>query len=569
MPKQKRLSLRRKLFLASIAVGLFIAVAFLLISRYIVNQVVVQRSNRFFQETVDQIGMRVDLQLLNANKKAEIIANSQLLKNYMKDLKYGEINYTIAKYSIMRNVIQMTDLEGIDGIYIFPEGKPTINCYYGEAQLAENDSDTFALEYILEKSNSQRLWVVEADAQKFSQYRTISQNDDFYGIVQIRYHIDVFRNILDPAANNLEGIFFISDENENILVSSEASQIGRNMAGLTWASNLILTHSLTGEPWKLTGVIIKDGIMEQVQIVFLLFGFVFILIVCAIGAYAGLTFRYIQYPLKKILRGFESIAMGNLDTRLEDNVEMEFGFLIDHFNHTAEQIQELIRQVYHQEVSYRKAEISALQGKLNPHFLYNVLDIIYWRVLMQDDEKTAEILVALSDILRYSISQGNEFVFLSEDIHHTESYLKIQQILHENRLQYDFDIDVELENIRVPKLIMQPVVENAIKYAFSGRDGVLHISIQGKSCGEDILFSIRDDGTGMDKETTDAVLAAAAGDMVKENGLGLQLVHKRLEHTYGKGYGIEIDSVLNEGTEVRLRLKWNTETSLWENLKIK
>lgn len=566
MPHKKNLSLRSKIFLTSIAVGFFIAIAFLLISRYIVNRVVVHRSNIFFQETVNQIGMRVDLQIQNANKKADMIANGQLLKNYMKDLKYGEINYNIVKYSIMRNVIKLIDLDGIDGIYIFPEGKPTINCYYAEPQLMESDSDAFALKQMLENSDLQKLWVIEPDHQKFSQYRTIRQKDDFYGIVQIRYHIDMFWNVLDPAANNLEGIFFISDENEDILISSFPSQIGMNTADLTWDSDLILTYPLIGETWKLTGVIVKDGIMEQVQIVLFLFGGVFVLIVCVIGAYVGLTFRYIQYPLKKILRGFESIAMGNLDTRLENNVETEFGFLIDHFNHTAERIQELIRQVYHQEVNYRKAEISALQGKLNPHFLYNVLDIIYWRVLIRDDEKTADILVALSDILRYSISQGNEFVFLSEDIRHTESYLKIQQALHENRLQYNFDIDKELESIWVPKLIMQPVIENAIKHGFAGRDEVLHISIQGKSCGEDIVFSIEDDGAGMSKETVEAVLAAVNGEMAKDSGMGLQLVHKRLEHTYGNGYGIEIDSVQNKGTEVRLRLKWSTEINLQENL---
>jgi two-component system sensor histidine kinase YesM len=216
----------------------------------------------------------------------------------------------------------------------------------------------------------------------------------------------------------------------------------------------------------------------------------------------------------------------------------------------------LIETIYQQQRLRRETEIVSLLSKLNPHFLYNSLDMIYWKAIMKGEEDIGGSIVALSNILRYSISHHNEFVTVREDMNQLESYLKIQSMRYQDKLNFSFHIYNEIWDNKMPKLLIQPLVENAIKHAFQSMKHDGHITIRGYPSGSsDLIFEVEDNGVGMPEPQIRTLLAACEQvDSTKETGLGIQLVHQRTKYLYGEGYGISIRSTVGTGTTILLKL---------------
>jgi two-component system sensor histidine kinase YesM len=186
------------------------------------------------------------------------------------------------------------------------------------------------------------------------------------------------------------------------------------------------------------------------------------------------------------------------------------------------------------------------------------LDLIYWKAIIKGEEEVAGIIVALSNILRYSISHKNEFVTVTEDMEQLKNYLMIQRLRFEDKLQYEFKIQKEIVDYKIPKLAIQPLVENCIKYAFQDmrRDG--YILIQGYMDKDDLCFEVIDNGVGMSEEKVQMLYSLCESGS-EEAGLGIQLVHQRAKYIYGEGYGVSIESAIGKGTIIKLRLGQKTE----------
>ena len=247
--------------------------------------------------------------------------------------------------------------------------------------------------------------------------------------------------------------------------------------------------------------------------------------------------RRITKPIKELEQHMNNFNNDLSKINLKGDVSIEILSLQNHFNEMIDRIKYL-----------REYEINALYSQINPHFLYNTLDTIIWMAEFQDTEKVISITKALSNFFRISLSNGKEKIPLKEEINHIKEYLYIQKQRYEDKLEYKISIQEELENIEVPKIILQPFVENAIYHGIKNLDTTGIISIYSQIIENKIELIIEDNGIGFE--------AAKKQALMKMGGVGIKNVNKRIQYYYGNEYGAKIDSSFKAGARIIITLPY-------------
>lgn len=268
--------------------------------------------------------------------------------------------------------------------------------------------------------------------------------------------------------------------------------------------------------------------------------------------YSTRVSRTITGPVYQLCKKVESIGTGNFTVEpIEtDNVEMDK--LDDGFNEMAVKIQQLLQLEKDNQKALRKAEMELLQAQINPHFLYNTLDSIIWLAEAHQDEEVIQMTSNLSTFFRTSLSKGKDIISIGSEKQQVESYLKIQQVRYSDILEYTIKIPENLMEYNIPKLTLQPLVENALYHGVKNRRGIGHIDVLGIDDGDYIILKVIDDGAGMKPEQLEALREGIYED--RHTGLGLLNVHNRLKLYYGEDYHISFDSVFGEGSTITIRI---------------
>ncbi|NHN30359.1 sensor histidine kinase [Paenibacillus sp. S3N08] len=529
-----------------------------------ISTIYMEQSDAYFRETVHQIGKRVDLQVEKSDNMMQIITGNQVLKNYLKDLKYDSINYNVAKYLITREVLRHTNLEMIDNIYIYPVNHEPISSYYSGPTL-DNHLDMNDLPDSTSPNDKVERMALKTNPFQLTILISIHDEEERLGLLRIDLNETFLSRILDEVKLGNEGEVYIVGNN-TVIFAKDRDLIAKPVSVINQTAGSTVKHSLYNKNWELIGIVPNTEIMNHINRFNRIFFLMVILILLAILVFALATARLIFRPLKMIMKGMESIQQGNLNIILENNKNDEFGTIIHSFNSMADRVKSLIETIYHQQVHYRKAEILSLQAKLNPHFLYNTLDMIYWMLILKDEEEIGESVVALSSILRYSISHNNEFVTVREEMDQLENYLKIQRMRFQDKFQFTFEIQENVRELRIPKLIIQPLVENSFKYAFQDLKRSGSIIIRSYAENDQLFFEVADNGVGMSEDKIWSIFSSLENQN-KKGGIGIQLVHQRMKYIYGEGYGISnVESVLEKGTKVTVKLRKKAEINAEELL---
>lgn len=238
------------------------------------------------------------------------------------------------------------------------------------------------------------------------------------------------------------------------------------------------------------------------------------------------------------------------DIQLPDGGFREIQALNNSFIHMSQRIKRLMERVVAEEQELKKVELNLLQNQINPHFLYNTLDSIFWMCQKNGNEDASEMVSALANTFRISISRGKDVISVREELKHVDSYLTIQTIRYKNQFSYTMDVEDEILDYRCLKILLQPFVENAIYHGLDRMvdEGEIHIS--GRLDGGNIILQVADNGIGMTPEEVDALFL----EDNQKVGVGVKNVHNRLSIYYGEGYGVSIASEPDEGTTVTLTI---------------
>ena len=361
-------------------------------------------------------------------------------------------------------------------------------------------------------------------------------------------------NYVDEVGIGQHGYCFIMDKKGNIvyhpqqqliysgLKSEQTDILTRAGDGTLVKKNVIYSiRSLDNCDWRIVGVSYIDELVTvkvrgAMQILLVMIAFVLVTVFLS----SFLLTHMISHPIQslvKAMKDFEADAEEFSYQPVHGSKEMIA--LSDSFGHMVGRIQDLMEKVRREEITLRKTELKALQAQINPHFLYNTLDAIGWMCEEERSKDAVEMVNALARLFRISISKGHELIPIGKEVEHARSYLMIQNFRYKNQFTYSFDIEEECLPYLCNKITLQPIIENAIYHGINRMvdEGEIRIRIYGE--GDDIVFSVSDNGVGMSKEQCGSILKSEPGD---QTGIGIKNVNDRIKIYFGEEYGITIES---------------------------
>ena len=317
----------------------------------------------------------------------------------------------------------------------------------------------------------------------------------------------------------------------------------------------VVTKTVGYTGWKLVGVIKGTGISlnmlkTRLFIVFVILLIIFIVIL--INSY--ISFR-VTNPIRELEKSVKALEEGNLDA----DIYMGGSYEVQHLGKSVQdmkfRIKGLMQDIVNEHEEKRKSEFDSLQAQINPHFLYNTLDIIVWQIENEKQSEAVHTVTALARFFRLSLGKGKNIVTVRDEIDHVKNYLMIQHMRFKNKFDYEFDIAEDVLELPSLKLMLQPLVENAIYHGMEFMDGDGMITVKAWRKEDELYLSVADNGLGMTEDKVEMILTGkSTSGNGRGSGIGVKNVNERIKLYFGEAYGLTIDSEPDEGTTVIIHL---------------
>lgn len=397
---------------------------------------------------------------------------------------------------------------------------------------------------------------------------SVSKKVDYYknyqlyeGVLIIEINTDKIETLAKQTNLGEEGhLIIISDSNEIIYSSASSCSddtcesvmfiketiIGGSFTEIEENDFFMSINTLEGTRWRIATFINVDIISQtKTQINIMLIGVFVVTLITSSAIVATLT-RSITKPLNILKNHMKDVSHSDhLYKEINIKGQKEVVILADAYNGMIKEIRRLLRRLVQEQTDKRKKELIALQTQINPHFLYNTLDSIVWLSEQKQTDEVIEMVIALSRFFRISISRGKDIIDIKDEIAHAKYYLRIQKIRYVNKFEYSMDIEEGVEQYQTVKLILQPIIENAITHGL-GVDQTGKIDIKVYTEEDSVLMSITNSGYGITEKQIEEIYDMIENDNHKS--VGLKNVAQRLKLYYGEKAGIKITSVLDEST---------------------
>lgn len=315
---------------------------------------------------------------------------------------------------------------------------------------------------------------------------------------------------------------------------------------------------IPGTDFTMVGVMFMDEIVASSQEMITLY--VILALVMALAAFIGSVqmAKYVTRPLQKLELAVGEVEKGDLNANFDIKGTLETEKFAVSLGSMINTVKQLMEQIMDDQERIRTSELKALQSQINPHFLYNTLDSIVWIAEESGSEKIKEITVALANYFRIVLSSGKDIISVHEEIKHVRSYLIIQKMRYET-LDYEIDVSKDALSLVMPKLLLQPIVENAIYHGIKNNADGGMIWIRGFVQGSNLIFEIEDNGRGMRPHELSRMFEKNRRPAIKHGGVAMRNIRERIELYYGKEYGIQVESAYRIGTKVTLTLPAKSE----------
>lgn len=376
--------------------------------------------------------------------------------------------------------------------------------------------------------------------------------------------LDYIEAILNSAELGQSGFLYITDKYGDVVyapVNKLVYRIHPSMitkdreVTIQGATYQIIVQETGIANWRIVGVFPKNVTLNIILEIIRYFIFYAVLILIFAIFLSSVLTRSLTKPISMLQNLMKDAEDGKLDVRFESPYDDEIHRLGMSFNTMIDSINHLLELVYVEQREKREAELRAFQAQIKPHFLYNTLDTINWMAVEYDADDIVEVVESLTNLFRISLSKGNEWISLENEVKHVTSYLTIQKVRYEDKFNYTLEEDASLMQLRVVKLIIQPLVENAIYHGIKGidRQGMIHIRIYE---GEDVIYiEVEDNGMGMDEAKTAHFNQIFRGEALRseEYGIGLFNVNERIKLNFGEVYGLSMESKQDKGTKVIIK----------------
>ncbi|MBQ4062074.1 MAG: sensor histidine kinase [Christensenellaceae bacterium] len=526
---------------------------------------------------IDQANSQVETQIRGIERLIEVIADDLSVKTFMNenDPKQNDEVY-LTRLSICNKLEEFKDAyPEISGIAIVTHSGNYISNEMYKSQKSTLVLDKWYVDCISNKNEYQI--TVNPVSRNFTYYEMksmdeilcvskaiLNENNKVIGAILIDFKLEHINSILENITIGKEGFVVIMDGNEN-LIYSPVNAIAPRIKG-SWFSDEsgMFEKNIMNERfqfiyknsnefgWRTIGVFSLAATLSQVSemrniLIIILAGAALLALLLAL-----LFSTTVVRPIMKLEKLMSEAQNGNLYVRFHARYNDEIGSLGRTFNSMLDRMQSLIDQVFAEQKKKRAAEINALQAQIKPHFLYNTFDTIHWLAKKYGAKDIVYIIQCLTNLFRIGLSSGSEIITLREEVSHVENYLRIQKIRYEDIFDFEVDISEELKEFYVHKLILQPLVENAIYHGIktSRRNG--KITIKARAAGDNMVILIEDDGIGMPPEQVRKINNLFKNEKSEGMGYGMFNVNQRIKLSYGSEYGLNVESEEGKGTTITI-----------------
>ena len=405
--------------------------------------------------------------------------------------------------------------------------------------------------------------------------KSIKNPDDLsedIGFLRIDFRKSIIQDIIDKI-NPLDDVFsFVINSDNKIIASSRdlkdlydnssidleliksAAQFSNQLTTFDDGKFYLQSAAIDKTDWYMVNVLPKSSILSTIKTQRnYLFIIVILTIIMAIILAAYLV-KVINKRLFQVIDGMRQVPNGHLNNYIENDSSDEVGELIDNYNYMISKMSVLIDEQYKLGKEVKNAELKALQSQINPHFLYNTLDMINW---MAQKNMNKEISLAVKNLAKFyklSLNKGKDITTIRNEVEHSKLYVNLQNMRYDNRITLITKLDESLMNCSIPKITFQPIIENSINHGILGR-GMENgsILISGYISQNNLIIQISDDGIGIEKEVLPLILKEN-NLQTKGSGYGLKNINQRIKLLYGESYGLSFTSNYGFGTTVEITL---------------
>ena len=576
-------SIRTKLIIGFLAILLPLVLILSIVFYSYSAKIVLKQSLEQTREIVEQFSISLDNYMGLMRNKMEILADSPTIqeelnthqdKEDIKNDSFYSRNKRIRRIMLqIYSSVTMNDVE----IYGINETNHYLSLWSKKYEIP--DKDILFENANLSKGRSVLVNNIN-DADTIQMIKMVKDLQTYKPIGYIRFGLK--RNYIEKMAKNInfgsDGGIVIFDENLNKIsgiahdsVLSKLLKEKPSIGNFSYSEGkneytAVHIHSdSTG--WTTVGVIPLRYINKDLAGIQYLTVIIIVLTIIIGVTVSVIIAQSLILPLENTVNALEKFSRGDFAVRLKENRCDEIGKLNRIFNKAIKEINELMQKVTQSEILNKEMEFKTLQSQMNPHFLYNTLDTINWLAFKEKQTEICNLVAAISSLIRASISNKKSIITIEQELDYVKNYIYIQHIRYKDRFDTIYDIDESLLKQAVPKLIIQPIVENAIIHGIenSKNKNLLYISVKREN--ECIIIIVKDTGIGMTDEKVSELLKEplnAEGDEQKAHtNLGLYAVHKRIQLMYGDLYGLTVHSQAGEGTTVTLHIPFTKKQEIF------
>lgn len=571
--------IHKKLILSFLFLIIFPALFIGTFSFYRSSELLKNKTEQYTKDILMETGNNIEINLREAERLTFQVVSSASIQDALKSSNRGfasEQEKIIAEKTIdsqLRSLISSdSDIAAIQVI-----SNSGIIYYVNPASISLTGNDEEKI--ILEKGQGSTFWFnTNPVTQTLMVGRVINSLDsqEKIGYVFVYLRESSIINTFKETELFNAGELLVVDQQGYIVSAKDKNLLGKqNEFSTSGAIDGILSENFTtaniagknyyvtyrniqGTPWRMISFIPS---LEYEKEIIWLGNWIFLIILCCCLLSVVLSIiisKGISRPVRDLSKKMDEVGKGNFDVYIDYESKDEIGILSRHFNGMVSQVRQLIKKVYQEELLKQKAELKSLRMQINPHFLYNSLESINWLARMRGVPEIGKMVKALGDLMRASIS-GEDFITVRDEMKNVENYLTIQKFRYGDKIEAEMNISPEIINVKIPKLILQPIVENAIVHGIENKIGNGKISIEGFIENHMMVLQVKDDGVGMDEETCARILSDGFKSSFSERHthIGLKNVDKRIKMYYGENFGLRIQSRKDCGTCVSIYLPDN------------
>lgn len=574
----KNMRIFNKMFLSCLLVALAISLVSGGITYYIASDIILKKTVMQTEETVKQVSENYDSFMKLIYNKLDYLAFNPTVQ---EELIYGkpdedEEGYYSGTRKLKRLMVQMFNSIHMEDMEIYGENGKEYFCsiLYQAPELPNTEElkqtareQMGSIVCINDIENSGNLQVVKEIKDTLSMQSL--------GVLRTSIRLAALERIQQNVDFASSGNIILLDDNNDIILGEE-SELTRQSEKLFTKWDDSFQYEIDGSPfqvvyqvseytgWKTVGILPDKEISKSIlplqtgTAVAAFVGILLSLLLSAVMSY------FMVRPITSTVSALKKFSKGDFSVRLKEEREDEFGEMNQVFNSTIQKVENLLDEIAHSRVLNKEMEFKALQAQINPHFLYNALDTINWMARKEGKEDICDMISAVSNLLRISISNKEAVFSVEQELTYVKDYLYIQKTRYRDRFETVFDIDPEISQQVIPKLTIQPLVENAVVHSVEVSKERAVLIIEGHREKDDVVIQVSDTGVGMSEETRRALLAEPGSEDKKNistahTGLGVYAVHQRLRYLFGEGYGLTIESSKGQGTHIRIRIPFQTD----------